>query len=213
MSQEEGIRFCERLFARYLGGHALMSNASHLRGSAIWIRFPRVICETWTHWASHDGKRVPIVLLGDAAHTAHFSIGSGTKLAFEDAIALARVLESHDDLAVALDVYHAERSVEVLKLQNAARNSTEWFENVERYTALEAEQFAYSLLTRSQRISHENLRLRDRGFVEWMERWFAQRAPVAAGTRGADSQDSTDAHAVPPLFTPFTLRGTTLANR
>ena len=209
MSQEEGIRFCERLFARYLGGHALMSNASHLRGSAIWIRFPRVICETWTHWASHDGKRVPIVLLGDAAHTAHFSIGSGTKLAFEDAIALARVLEGHDDLAAALDVYHAERSVEVLKLQNAARNSTEWFENVERYTALEAEQFAYSLLTRSQRISHENLRLRDRNYVEWMERWFAQRAPVAAG----DLQDRSVASPVPPMFTPFTLRGTTLANR
>ena len=81
-----------------------------------------------------------------------------------------------DDLAAALAAYEAERSVEVLKIQNAARNSTEWFENVERYTALEAEQFAYSLLTRSQRISHENLRLRDRDFVERMETWFAARA-------------------------------------
>ncbi len=134
---------------------------------------------------------MPIVLLGDAAHTAHFSIGSGTKLAFEDAIALARALDTHaDDLAAALTAYEAERSVEVLKIQNAARNSTEWFENVERYTALEAEQFAYSLLTRSQRISHENLRLRDREFVERMEAWFAARAAPQGATRlhGAQSR-------------------------
>jgi anthraniloyl-CoA monooxygenase len=201
MSQEEGIAFCERLFARYLDGNALLSNAKHLRGSAIWIRFPRVICRTWTHWNEVDGRRVPVVLLGDAAHTAHFSIGSGTKLAFEDAIALARAIEeSAGDLPAALARYEAERSVEVLKIQNAARNSTEWFENVERYTALEAEQFAYSLLTRSQRISHENLRVRDRGYVERIESWFAQRA-------------SLPAKAVPPLFTPFTLRGLTLPNR
>jgi anthraniloyl-CoA monooxygenase len=201
MSQEEGIAFCERLFARYLGGHRLMSNAAHLRGSAIWIRFPRVICGTWTHWSERDGKPVPIVLLGDAAHTAHFSIGSGTKLAFEDAITLAQALDAHaNDLATALTAYEAERSVEVLKIQNAARNSTEWFENVERYTALEAEQFAYSLLTRSQRISHENLRLRDREFVERMETWFAARATPPASR-------------VPPMFTPFTLRGVTLLNR
>ena len=201
MSQEEGIAFCERLFARYLGGHSLMSNAAHLRGSAIWIRFPRVICGAWTHWSERDGKRLPIVLLGDAAHTAHFSIGSGTKLAFEDAITLSRALDSAgDDLATALAAYEAERSIEVLKIQNAARNSTEWFENVERYTALEAEQFAYSLLTRSQRISHENLRLRDGDFVERMEAWFAARARPPAPR-------------VPPMFTPFTLRGVTLANR
>jgi len=201
MSQEEGIAFCERLFSKYLDGHRLMSNARHLRGSAIWIRFPRVVCEQWTHWTERNGKRVPVVLMGDAAHTAHFSIGSGTKLAFEDAIALAAAIEAKPhDLAGALDDYHAVRSVEVLKLQNAARNSTEWFENVERYTALEAEQFAYSLLTRSQRISHENLRLRDRAFVERMESWFADRA-------------SLPPEPVPPMFTPFTLRGVTLPNR
>jgi anthraniloyl-CoA monooxygenase len=201
MSQEEGIAFCERLFARYLGGHSLMSNATHLRGSAIWIRFPRVICRSWVHWSDRDGKRVPIVLLGDAAHTAHFSIGSGTKLALEDAIALRAALDRDaGGLPAALAAYEAERSVEVLKLQNAARNSTEWFENVKRYTALEAEQFAYSLLTRSQRISHENLRLRDRDYVANMEAWFAARA-----TPPADP--------VPPMFTPFTLRGLTLPNR
>jgi anthraniloyl-CoA monooxygenase len=201
MSQEEGIAFCERLFARYLDGHPLMSNAGHLRGSAIWIRFPRIICRTWVHWREQGLRRVPYVLLGDAAHTAHFSIGSGTKLAFEDGIALAGALAAHpDDLAAALAAYEAERSVEVLKIQNAARNSTEWFENVERYTALEAEQFAYSLLTRSQRISHENLRLRDRGYVERTEAWFAKRAQLPEAPR-------------PPMFTPFTLRGLTLGNR
>ena len=133
-------------------------------------------------------QAAPIVLLGDAAHTAHFSIGSGTKLAFEDAIALERALDRHgDDLPAALAAYEAERSIEVLKIQNAARNSTEWFENVERYTALEAEQFAYSLLTRSQRISHENLRLRDRDFVERMEAWFAAACERSRAPQGARS--------------------------
>ncbi len=140
------------------------------------------------------------MLAGDAAHTAHFSIGSGTKLALEDGITLAKAILGHADLAAALAIYEAERSVEVLKIQNAARNSTEWFENVARYTAFDAPQFAYSLLTRSQRISHENLRLRDAAFVERMEAWFAERAHVAAKP-------------VPPMFTPFTLRGLTLANR
>ncbi|MFN3565340.1 MAG: bifunctional salicylyl-CoA 5-hydroxylase/oxidoreductase [Burkholderiaceae bacterium] len=201
MSQDEGIAFCEQLFAKYLDGHRLMSNAAHLRGSAIWIRFPRVVCASWVRWNDIDGRRVPVVLIGDAAHTAHFSVGSGTKLAFEDAIALARALAAHpDDLAAALARYEAERSVEVLKIQNAARNSTEWFENVERYTAFDAEQFAYSLLTRSQRISHENLRLRDKAFVERIEGWFARRAGLPE-------------RALPPMFTPYTLRGVTLKNR
>ena len=200
MSQEDAIAYCERLFAPWLDGHRLLSNAAHLRGSAIWIRFPRVVCRTWVHWNRIDGRDVPVILAGDAAHTAHFSVGSGTKLALEDAIALAGALGGGGDLRQALAAYEAERSVEVLKIQNAARNSTEWFENVERYTAFEAPQFAYSLLTRSQRISHENLRLRDRAFVARMENWFARRAPDAAPP-------------VPPMFTPFTLRGVTLGNR
>ncbi len=200
MSQQEGIAFCERLFARYLDGEALMSNASHLRGSAIWIRFPRIVCRSWIHWSERDGKPVPIVLMGDAAHTAHFSVGSGTKLALEDAIALARALRGQGGMHAALAAWESERAIEVLKIQNAARNSTEWFEHVDRYTGFEAEQFAYSLLTRSQRISHENLRLRDAAYVGKMESWFAQRAD--AGTTP-----------VPPMFTPFTLRGVTLPNR
>ena len=107
-----------------------MSNAAHLRGSALWIRFPRVVCATWVHWHDSDGRAVPVILMGDAAHTAHFSVGSGTKLALEDAIALARALDGATPLRGALAAYEAERSVEVLKIQNAARNSTEWFENV-----------------------------------------------------------------------------------
>ncbi|HWX72363.1 MAG TPA: FAD-dependent monooxygenase, partial [Xanthobacteraceae bacterium] len=135
MSTEESIAFCENLFAKYLDGHELMSNATHLRGSAQWLKFPRVVCKTWVH---HNG-RVPVVLMGDAAHTAHFSIGSGTKLALEDAIELADCLQAASGKAKAgmLDVlkaYEQTRSVEVLKIQNAARNSTHWFENVKRYT-------------------------------------------------------------------------------
>ncbi|MBV8618808.1 MAG: bifunctional salicylyl-CoA 5-hydroxylase/oxidoreductase [Curvibacter sp.] len=199
MSQEEGVAFCERLFARYLDGHALISNAKHLRGSAIWINFPRVICKTWVHRAEIGGRQVPVVLMGDAAHTAHFSIGSGSKLALEDAIDLAREFEaaSHSGAGMAevLQGYEARRSIEVLKIQNSARNSTEWFENVERYAGMEIEQFYYSLLTRSQRISHENLRLRDPAWLQGFESWLAKGA------------------AVPPMFTPLQVRGATLKNR
>ena len=196
MEQPEAIAFCERLFGKYLDGNALISNATHLRGSANWIRFPRVICNTWVHRESIAGKPVPIVLMGDAAHTAHFSIGSGTKLALEDAIDLANEFATGLPIDKVLTHYEARRSVEVLKIQNAARNSTEWFENVTRYTGMQIEQFAYSLLTRSQRISHENLRLRDAQWLEGYESWLA-------GGRAA----------VPPMLTPFTLRGLTLKNR
>ena len=199
MSQEEGVAFCERLFARYLDGHALISNAKHLRGSAIWINFPRVICKTWVHHAAIAGREVPVVLMGDAAHTAHFSIGSGSKLALEDAIDLAQefahAADSGAGMREVLQGYEARRSVEVLKIQNAARNSTEWFENVERYAGMDIEQFSYSLLTRSQRISHENLRLRDPAWLQGFEAWLA---------RG---------QAVPPMFTPLQVRGATLKNR
>jgi anthraniloyl-CoA monooxygenase len=204
MEKEESIAFCERLFAEHLDGQRLISNASHLRGSAQWIRFPRVVCKTWVHRGGPAGA-TPIVLMGDAAHTAHFSVGSGTKLAVEDAIELARSIGRHPgDLGAALVDYEAARSVEVLKIQNAARNSTEWFEHVDRYVHLPPAQFAYSLLTRSQRISHENLRLRDRGYVEDYEDWIAASAGL---TRVAP-------HApIPPMLTPFAVRGVTLKNR
>ena len=184
------IAFCERLFARHLDGHRLQSNATHLRGSA-WLNFLRVNCRHWSH-----GKRV---LIGDAAHTAHFSIGSGTKLAMEDAISLTRHVTSGAPLAEALGAYQQERSLEVLKLQSAARNRMEWFENVARYAHLEPEQFAYSLLTGSQRIGHENLRSRDPQFVSGFEQWLAGRSGVRERR--------------PPMFLPLRLRGLTLANR
>ena len=190
MSQQESIAVCERIFARHLGGHALMTNAHHIRGSA-WINFPRVLCERW----SHDN----VVLMGDAAATAHFSIGSGTKLALESAIALADYLHSEPDMASAFARYEEERRLEVLRLQSAARNSTEWFEQVERYLDLDPVQFNYSLLTRSQRISHENLRLRDPAWLSSAERWFQAQA-------GSESDRA-------PMFAPFQLRELTLANR
>jgi anthraniloyl-CoA monooxygenase len=212
MSQEEGIAFCEKLFSKYLDGHALLSNAKHLRGSAIWIRFPRVICASWVHWNDIDGRRVPVVLMGDAAHTAHFSIGSGTKLALEDAIELARCFERHGEQGLdgVLSAYQQARAVEVLKIQSAARNSMEWFENVGRYTQMAPEQFAYSMLTRSQRISHENLRLRDPAYVERYENWIAQRAFAQAGLPLPRLGDGVS---IPPMLTPFRLRGTVLKNR
>ena len=209
MSKEDGIAFCERLFAKYLDGHALKSNAHHLRGSAQWIRFPRVVNETWVHYRPRGdggGSATPVVLMGDAAHTAHFSIGSGTKLALEDAIELTNSIAAHPgDLAAALDHYTDVRSIDVLRIQNAARNSTEWFENVERYASFEPEQFAYSLLTRSQRISHENLRSRDATYLAEFENWVAQRS-------GLDIGDARK-RSIPPMFTPFKVRGVTLKNR
>ena len=219
MSQDESIAACEKLFAKYLDGHRLQSNATHLVGSAAWLNFRRIKCERW-----NAGN---VILLGDAAHTAHFSIGSGTKLALEDAIKLAKVLHGvpslrggEGDVAIqnkagllrsarndeplslqaALDEYVAERNLEVLKLQNSARNSTEWFETLERYLHFEPLQFAYSLLTRSQRISHENLRLRDREWLETVERWFWAKAGVPNKSAA-------------PMFAPFKLRELRLENR
>jgi anthraniloyl-CoA monooxygenase len=222
MSQQDGIAFCERLFARYLDGNALMNNATHVRGSAIWIRFPRVVCQRWVHHETIGGRRVPIVLMGDAAHTAHFSIGSGTRLALEDAIELAQCFRERPDTGEALASYEAVRSVEVLKIQNAARNSTEWFENVDRYSGLQAEQFFYSLLTRSQRISHENLRVRDAAWLQGYEQWLAEssdrgeasREPRPARPRAAHEEASVGAiPAPPPMLLPLKVRELQLKNR
>ena len=195
MDQPEAIALCESIFADYLDGHRLQSNALHLPGPQAWLNFRRIVCSRWSHRN--------LILLGDAAHTAHFSIGSGTKLALEDAIKLAEVLNRPGlGREQALEEYQAERNLEVLKLQNSARNSTEWFETLHRYLDFEPIQFAYSLLTRSQRVSHENLRLRDRAWLEGVERWFQSRA------RGEPVNE-----AAPPMFAPFALRDMNLANR
>jgi anthraniloyl-CoA monooxygenase len=258
------------MFAPWLEGHPLESNATHL--PSIWLRFVRVSNQTWYHL---DADGAPTVLIGDAAHTAHFSIGSGTKLAMEDAIVLARVLappspslspagqeggttdaragsavplpplaggrSGGGGLQQALETYQEGRRTEALRLQNAARNSMEWFENVRRYIHLPPEQFAYSLLTRSQRVSHENLRLRDTTYLAGVERWFASQAELRLQRREpegvADPQHGSVRHPElrvphpwirpdapapaapadgappPPMFTPFQLRGMTLVNR
>ncbi|UWR21110.1 bifunctional salicylyl-CoA 5-hydroxylase/oxidoreductase [Sulfitobacter sp. S190] len=192
-TQQETIAICEDIFKDHLGGHALMTNASHIRGSA-WIKFPRVLCERWSH--------ENVVLLGDASATAHFSIGSGTKLALESAISLAEHVSIEPDLPRAFEKYEEVRRLEVLRLQSAARNSVEWFEDVERYLDLDPVQLNYSMLTRSQRISHENLRTRDAGWLEGAERWFMEQA--GAGANGPVR---------PPMFAPFKLRDMALENR
>ena len=203
--QAQSIAFCEQLFAAHLQGAALMTNARHLRGSA-WLNFQQVKCRQWSHFNGHSH----VVLMGDAVHTAHFAIGSGTKLAIEDAIELTRQFGALGDtpaqIPAVLERYQALRMVDVLRLQNAAWNAMVWFEVCgQRYCdQLPGPQFMYSMLTRSQRISHENLRLRDAQWLGDFERWFAQRAGVAV---------RPDQAAPPPMFTPYTLRGLTLKNR
>ncbi|MBN8749068.1 MAG: bifunctional salicylyl-CoA 5-hydroxylase/oxidoreductase [Variovorax sp.] len=217
MAQPEAVAFCEKLFAKYLDGNALISNATHLRGSAIWIRFPRVVCGRWTHRIDVDGRAVPVVLMGDAAHTAHFSIGSGTKLALEDAIDLAREFERDEPVDEVLHAYEARRSVEVLKIQNAARNSTEWFENVQRYSGMEIEQFAYSRLTRSQRISHENLRRRDATWLGQYGSWLNAQGPSPSEGEGVGGggrmPPAGSAARRLPMLMPLKVRELTLKNR
>ncbi|MFT4629672.1 MAG: anthraniloyl-CoA monooxygenase [Dinoroseobacter sp.] len=193
MTHDESAETCRKVFEEYLDGHELLTNSAHIRGSA-WINFPRVLCHNWI--------KDNVVLIGDAAHTAHFSIGSGTKLALEDAISLATKIDASSDIQTGLREYQDEREIDALKLQSSARNSLTWFEQLDRYSKFDFEQFSYSLLTRSQRVSHENLRLRDQSWLEGMEKWFAEQAlghPVS--------------EPIPPMFVPFKLREMTLANR
>ncbi|MCA1389306.1 bifunctional salicylyl-CoA 5-hydroxylase/oxidoreductase [Bradyrhizobium sp. IC3123] len=205
LDQQGSIDFCEKIFAETLDGAKLLTNARHLRGSA-WLNFSRLICGKWSVF----NGRSHVVLMGDAAHTAHFAIGSGTKLALDDAIELANQFDRHghgrDRIQTVLEAYEEVRRVDVARIQNAARNAMEWFEVVGRRYAdtLEPPQFFYSMLTRSQRISHENLRLRDRAWLEGFERWFAARSGIAV----------EDGERVPPpMLTPHRVRGLTLANR
>ncbi len=199
--QEASIAFCEKLFADTLQGAKLMTNARHLRGSA-WLNFQRVVCEQWWLNNQHNSH---VVLMGDAVHTAHFAIGSGTKLAIEDAIELTRQFELLGDdpsrITEVLKAYQEARRIETLKIQNAAWNAMAWFEVCgERYCdQLEPEQFMYSMLTRSQRISHENLRLRDKAWLDGYEQWFAKNKGALTAT--------------PPMFTPYSVRSVTLKNR
>ncbi|MGQ0569684.1 MAG: oxidoreductase, partial [Armatimonadota bacterium] len=199
-SEDESIAFCERLFAPELGGRALMSNNSK------WISFLTLKNAKWRHRN--------IVLLGDAAHTAHFSIGSGTKLAMEDSIALAQAFEQHRDLEGAFNEYEQGRRPAVEAFQQAAEESQTYFESLQRYLHFEPMQFAFHLLTRSGRISYDSLRLRDPQFVETVDRWFA--AKTSAANRALPGSAVTQPPSIvspPPLLTPLILRDTPLANR
>ena len=208
MDTKAGLAFCESLFGAYLQGHHLMHSSPQLPGSQTWHRFGRLNCRQWTHVLGMKGHAIPLVLMGDAAHSLHFSIGSGTKLAMEDAISLAQALDDTPWISDALHAYEQARRVEILRNQNAAANSMEWFENVQRYVHFEPQQFAYSLLTRSQRISHENLRLRDGAYVAEYEDRFAKQAFAKAGL-----EKPAELHFVPPMFTPFRIRDIVLKNR
>jgi anthraniloyl-CoA monooxygenase len=187
------VAYLERLFGEELRGHRLLANRS------IWRRFPTVRNGCW-----HSSN---FVLLGDAAHTAHFSVGSGTKLAMEDAIALAAALKTERSIPSALESYEAGRRPQVESLQRAAQASLEWFESVERYQDTEPLQFAFNLLTRSLRITHENLRLRDPDLVRQVDRRFAEQAEAQSG-RPVPLEPGP-----PPLFTPYRLRDLVLPNR
>ena len=241
--EDETVRFLSRLFAEELDGHPLVCNRS------MWRQFPTIANARWS-----AGN---VVLIGDAAHTAHFSVGSGTRLAMLDAIALARAMEGLDgqeprldgqdprpddlgpvapELAGALAAYEDERRRPVESLQRAAQASLRWFEDTERYFRLEPTQFAFSLLTRSLRISHENLRERDPRFVDRVDRWVARKAEEqsgvtvaeneaalgieregatgrANGAAGSDGPAATRNPPPPPLFTPFRMRDLVLRNR
>jgi anthraniloyl-CoA monooxygenase len=183
-SEDETLAFCDKLFAEELAGHRLIANRS------IWRTFPTIRC---AHWHFDN-----VVLMGDAVHTAHFSIGSGTKLAMEDSIELAKALNAHKNVRDALAAYEAVRKPQTESTQRAAQTSLEWFEETERYRGLDPLDFAFAMLTRSMRITHTNLKLRDPALVAKIDSRFAERAGVASA---------------PPMFVPFKLRDMTLPNR
>jgi len=193
--EELTVATCQQIFAAHLQGHRLLANRS------IWRQFPTVACESWRH--------ENVVLLGDAAHTAHFSIGSGTKLAMEDSIALVAAFRQHgtDDVPRALAAYEEGRRLDVAKLQRAAQTSRRWFEHSRRYAGQDPVAFTFNLMSRSKRITYDNLRQRDPRLVADVDRWFRRsHGAEAAGEPG-------EASAPPPIFTPFTVRGRRLANR
>ena len=200
------VAYCEDLFREELEGARLIPNRS------IWRRFPTIVNERW-----HDGS---LVLIGDAAHTAHFSVGSGTKLAMEDSIALAAALSSGGSVPDALARYEKERRGPVESLQRSAQASLEWFEDTERYMATPPIQFGFNLVTRSLRITHEDLRKRDPQYIARIDDWFAEGSEVAAGvispTLEMTERDAMGAivrRVAPPFLTPFKLRDLVLDNR
>ncbi|MGI8680262.1 MAG: bifunctional salicylyl-CoA 5-hydroxylase/oxidoreductase [Jatrophihabitans sp.] len=189
-SDEKSVAVVRELFADVLDGAQLYLNNSK------WLTFTTVRNESWRH--------ENVVLMGDAAHTAHFSIGSGTKLAMEDALALAACLNEQPDVLTALEAYEAERRPVVLSTQRAAQASLEWFENLGQYIDQDPLQFAFNIMTRSRRVTYDNLRVRDAEFVESLDRWFAEHELHRGNGTG---------QVRPPMFQPFRLRDLELANR
>ena len=197
-TEEETAAFLERLFAEELDGHRLVANRS------VWRQFPTIRTEPWS--SGH------VVLIGDAAHTAHFSVGSGTRMAMEDAVALRDAVVEHagsDAIASALRAYEERRRPQVESLQRAAQASLQWFEDTERYLSLDPVPFTFSLLTRSMRITHEDLRARDPGFLARVDEWVAGESERQVGSHASVGPAVTP----PPMFTPFRLRDLVLANR
>ncbi|HYJ24863.1 MAG TPA: FAD-dependent monooxygenase, partial [Acidimicrobiia bacterium] len=190
VSDDYALQRSEEIFAPHLDGLGLLGNNSR------WLQFPTISCERW-----HHGN---VVLIGDAIHTAHFSVGSGTKLAMEDSIALAGLLLAGHPLDTAFARYEEMRRPEVESLQRAAKASRNWFEGADRYRNLDPEQFVFSMLTRSQRITYDNLRVRDPGYMARVDAWYAAAEHSCPTSVGPD---------VPPMFHPFRVRGLELANR
>lgn len=193
MSEEESARFLEGVFAEELAGHRLITNRS------IWRNFPTVRNARWV--------KDNLVILGDAKGTAHFSIGSGTKLAMEDAIALFEAFKAEDDVTGALTRFETQRREDVEKTQHAADVSLVWFEHLDRFWHMEAVQFAFGLMTRSKSITYDNLRLRAPEFVDAVDRLFAGQVRDRLGF------DVDVRRPKPPMFQPLRLRGMTLVNR
>ena len=189
-TDQAALEYCQDLFADFLDGQALVGNKSR------WLQFPTISCERWHH--------ENVVLMGDAIYTAHFSVGSGTKLAMEDAISLANLLLSDQPVVEALVAYESERRPAVDSLQRAAKASLEWFEGADRYRDLEPEQFVFSMLTRSQRVTYDNLRLRDPAYMKTVDRWYAESDHGSPTTMPAGT---------PPMFHPFQIRDVVLPNR
>ncbi len=195
--EAQSLAYCQQLLEENLGGAMLLSNNSK------WISFPMLKTQHWHH--------KNIVLLGDAIHTAHFSIGSGTKLAMEDAIALASALEQHSDLETALNEFELERKPVVEIFQRAAKESQSYFETLKRHMTLDPIPFTFNLLTRSGRITYDDLRLRDQRYGDVVDRWYTNKALSQSNTENSSATQTL--FAPPPLFTPLTLRRVHLPNR
>jgi anthraniloyl-CoA monooxygenase len=202
-SDERSIEMIRELCADVLGGHKVFANNSR------WTSFATVRCARW-----HHGN---VVLIGDAAHTAHFSIGSGTKLAMEDALALAACLHERSSVAEALSAYEEERRPVVASTQRAAQASLEWFENIGQYTGQDPRQFAFNIVTRSRRVTYDNLRLRDPEFVADLDRWFARfvwsGSGQGSGRASGRASGEGSGEVRPPMFQPYRLGGLDLVNR